>query len=251
MLSQAIWWSSIALETVLLVRGFRGKLASRYPFFYSYLAFVLFEDLSSLVVYRWRPGLYSSSYWATEFLGVVIGCGVVLEIYRIGLLRYPGAARMARNTLMFVFVMASTKALVAAAYVPQGWLDVNTLQVEGTLRSVQAAFLVALVALFLFYSIPFRRNLRGILLGYGLFVGERVIALVFVPEQGKDFWFYAYSASYLAALGIWLTHLWSYSAVPGEEPSSRQLEIDYQRLASATLRRLQAARGQLAKAVRP
>jgi hypothetical protein len=249
MLSQAIWWSSIALETVLLVRGFRGRLASRYPFFYAYLAFVLFEDLSSLIVYRWNPKLYGYSYWATEFLGVVIGCGVVLEVYRIGLLQYPGAARMARNVLMFVFALASTKALVAASHDPKGWLDVNTLQVEGTLRSVQGAFLVALVALFLFYSIPFQRGLRGILLGYGLFVAERVVALVFVSTEGRDFWFYAYSASYLVALGIWLTHLWSYSAVPGEEPCST-LEVDYQRLASATLRRLQAARGQLAKAVR-
>jgi hypothetical protein len=251
MLSQAIWWSSIALETLLLVRGLRGKLASHYPLFYAYLAFVLFEDLSSLIIDRWAPQSYSSTYWATEFLGVLIGCGVVLEIYRIGLLRYPGAARMARNILMLVFVLASTKALVAASNAPQGWLNVNTLQVEGTLRAVQAVFLSALVALFLFYSIPFRKNLRGILLGYGLFVGARVIALLFVPAEGYDFWVYAYSASYLAALGTWLTHLWSYSGVPGEEQSGSQLETDYQRLASATLRRLQAARGQLIKAVRP
>ena len=250
MLSQVIWWSSIALEAVLLVRGLRGRLSSRYPFFYVYLAFVLFQDLSSLVIYRWDPRLYIYSYWVTEFLGIVIGCGVVLEIYRIGLLQYPGAARMARNILLFVFVLASMKALVAAFYVPQGWLDVNTLQVEGTVRSVQAAFLIALVALFLFYSIPFRGQLRGILLGYGLFVAERVIALLFVPTKGHNFWFYAYSASYLAPLGIWLTYLWSYSEVSDEELSSAQLEVDYQRLASATLRRLQAARGQLARAVR-
>jgi hypothetical protein len=250
MLSQAIWWSSIALETLLLIRGFQGKLAFRYPVFYSYVAFVLFEDFSSFVIYRWNPRVYSYSYWATEFLGVVIGCGVVFEIYRMGLLRYPGTARMARNLLILIFVVASVKALTAAAADPRWWSQSSTLEIEQTLRAVQAILMVALVALFLFYSIPFGTNLRGILLGYGLFIGVRVICLTFVSAAGRGFWFYAYSASYLVVLSIWLAHLWSYREMPDSEPPTGRLENDYQRVAAATRRRLQAARRQLVKAGR-
>jgi hypothetical protein len=65
---------------------------------------------------------------------------------------------------------------------------------------------------------------------------------------GKDFWFYAYSASYLVALSLWLGYLWSYQAIP--EAENAQLERDYQLIMTTTQRRLQEARGQLRKAVR-
>jgi hypothetical protein len=127
MLSQAIWWGSIALEILLLVRGFLGKLAPRYPAFYAYLAFVLFEDLSALFIDRWNhnPYIYNYTYWITEFLGIAIGCGVVFEIYRKGLLQFPGTARMARNALLFVFVLALTKALVVAGKDPRWWVEAS------------------------------------------------------------------------------------------------------------------------------
>jgi hypothetical protein len=120
---------------------------------------------------------------------------------------------------------------------------------ERALRAVQAAAILALVALFLLYSIPFGRNLRGILLGYGLFVGERVVCVTFVSLQTHDFWFYAYSASYLAALSLWLGYLWSYQPTPVPK-GSLQLEYDYQRIAAATRRRLQETSGYLRRVVR-
>src|SRR4029077_20261400 len=102
MLTQVIWWSSIALELLLLVRGFRTKLAFRYPVFFGYLFFVLvFEDLLSFLN-RWNSSAYFYLYWITEYAGVLIGCGVVLEIFRVALQRFPGTARMARNALLVV-----------------------------------------------------------------------------------------------------------------------------------------------------
>jgi hypothetical protein len=122
-------------------------------------------------------------------------------------------------------------------------------KIERALRTVQATAILALVALFLFYSIPFGRNLRGILLGYGLFIGERVICLTFIPPQGHHFWFYAYSASYIVALSLWLGHLWLYQPTP-EPKANIKLDDEYQRIAAGTRRRLQETRGYLRKAVR-
>ena len=195
--------------------------------------------------------IYPTIYWIAEFLSVMFGCLVVFEIYRVGLAAYPGTARMARNVLALVFAISLAKGIANAWSDPRWWLQANALEIERILRAVQALAIVALVALFLSYSIPFRTNLRGILLGYGLFVGVRVVCLTFVPAAGQDFWFYAYSASYVAALGIWLAHLWSYSESRVPEPTTARLETDYQTVAAATRRRLVAARGQLAKAVRP
>jgi hypothetical protein len=68
-----------------------------------------------------------------------------------------------------------------------------------------------------------------------------------VSQQTRDFWYYAYSASYVTALSLWLGHLWSYQPIPQPKAS---LELEYQRIAVGTRRRLQEARGYLRKAVR-
>jgi len=253
MLGQAIWWSSITIEAVILARALFGKLLNQYPAFYAYLLFVWMQSLLRFSVYHARPQLYPKVYWITEGVGVLAGCAVVFEIYRVGLRAYPGTARLARNLLAFVFLLAFAKATIETGNNPLWWSTATTLDLELALRVAQALALVALVALFLFYAIPFGRNLRGILLGYGLFLGESVVWLSFAPRSGENFrafWSPVHAGSYSVVLLVWALHLWSY--VPNPEPrSSVRLEAQYQRMAAATGRRLQEARGYLAKAVRP
>jgi hypothetical protein len=253
MVNQVLWWCNIALECLLIVRGIRGKLAARYQVFYSYVSFVLFQELLRFATYQWHQQLYRNVYWTTEFLAVMLGCAVVFEIYRVGLSAYPGAARMARNALALVFALALAKALANTANDPRWWVDATYRSIEGTLRTVQAVAIIALVALFLFYSIPFGRNLRGILLGYGAFIAVSVVSLTLSragASMPEDIWSYVFPASFLIALCLWATHLWSYSPNPVPKRAVR-LEQEYLRVAAATRRRLQDARGYLARVVRP
>jgi len=89
MVGQIIWWSCIALETFLLVRGYVSRLWARFPVFYAYILFVWLQSLLRFFIFHSRPEFYSAVYWITEGLGVLIGCGVVFEIYRAGLAAYP------------------------------------------------------------------------------------------------------------------------------------------------------------------
>ncbi len=249
MLSDSIWWSALALEALLLIRGWKCGLLHRHPIFYGYVSFVLIQSVLRFVISQWSAEAYRYAYWTTEYLAAVAGCAVVFEIYRIGLYSYPGAARIIRNVLMFVFAMAFAKGLANVTNFHQWWEEATALDVERTVRTVQGIAIIALVSLFLAYSIPFGKNLRGILLGYSLFIAGRVICLTFVSPQGRDFWFYAYSASYVVVLSLWLAHLWSYHPVP-EAQTRGNLERDYQMLAAATQRRLRETAGFLRKAVR-
>jgi hypothetical protein len=253
MFNESIWWGCVALEVLLLTQGFRSKLASRYPAFYTYISFVLLQEVIRFAVHHWRPHLYRSLYWSTEILAVMFGCLVVFEIYRVGLSAFPGTARMARNVLVLAFAVALMKALANVWNDPRWWMEAAATDIEGVLRAVQAVAIVVLVALFLFYSIPFGKNLRGILFGYGFFVSWSVACLPFVSSAGIDLRHVLgrlYPLSYFFVLGIWLAHLWSYS--PNAQPQvEAHLEQAYQRLAAATHRRLREARGYLVRAAGP
>ena len=249
MLSHLIWFGSAGLEVLLLIRGWQSGILRRYPLFYGYISFVVLQDVLRFLASFCSKAVYFYTYWTLEYLAVAVGCAVVFEIYKIALQSYPGAARITRNVLMFVFAMAFAKGLASGLPIHQVLTEDAALNFERIVRTVQGIAITALVALFLAYAIPFGKNLRGILLGYSLFVVERIICLAFIHPIGHDFWFYAYSASYIAVLGLWLAHLWSYHPLP-EAQTRMALERDYRELAAATQRRFRKTAGFVRKAVR-
>lgn len=249
MLSNFIWVAGVALEALLLIRGWKVGLLRRYPIFYGYIAFVLLQGLPLYAAQTRGREVYTYTFWTFEYLGIAAGCAVVYEIYKLALDSYPGAARIARNALMFVFAMVFAKGLANGVNMHKVWDEVGALGVERMVRTVQAVALLSLVILFLVYSIPFGKNLRGILLGYSVFIAVRVICLVFVPPKGHDFWFYAYSGSYAVVLSLWLAHLWAYGPVP-QAQTRGNLARDYQALAAETRRRFREAAGFFRKAAR-
>jgi hypothetical protein len=247
-----IWSAGFLLEIVLLIRGRNTKLAAQYPSFYLYLSFVLVQSVLRLFVNNLYPNLYSYVYWTTEFLGAAIGCLVVFEIYRAGLGSYPGTARMARRLLGILFVLAVTKALVDASQDSEGWAATTTFDIVRAVRTVQAVGIAALISLFLVYAVPFGRNLKGILFGYGLYVGAAVIGFSFAQPTGDTFsriWAVLNPASYGLALTLWAVYLWAPQAHP--EATSLRMEEQYQQVAARTRRGFDQARGYLGKVINP
>lgn len=250
MISFLIWSLGVPLEILLVVRGVQQGLLRRYPAFYAYICFVFAND-SLVYAIRFSPRVYVYFYWVTEFLGLILGCLVLLEFYRVALKSYPGTARMARAFLSLLFAVALVKTVVKTLSVPVWWFNATPAQVEGLLRVCQLLAILSLVALFLFYSVPFGKNLRGILFGYGFFVSWSVFCLALVASgvaKANSLWSYTFPLSYLISLGVWTVHLWSYQPNPVPDRAI-PLEQEYQRVAAATQRRLHTARGYLAKAV--
>jgi hypothetical protein len=236
MLNVMIWSVGIFLEILLLVRGFQEKLYRQFPIFYLYLLFVMLNDVVSMGVYRWVPNYYLQVYWVTQFLSLAIGSGIIFEIYRVALRSFPGAARMTRYVLLIVFGAIFAKALT----IPSGgvftWLAAASIMLERNLRIVQALAIVTLGLLFLWYAIPFGKNLKGILFGYSLFIGLSIVQFTlwrYSLEQIKPFWSYAQPVCYLLVMGIWVRTLWFADSLPEVNPDV-QIEIDYELLMATT-----------------
>jgi hypothetical protein len=250
MFSLSIWLVGIALELILVIRGVQRGIFRRYPVFYSYIVFVVVTDI---LLFAIRPTVhpYLYLYWVAEFVGLLLGCLVFFEFYRVALKPYPGTARVARALLAIVFAAAVVKTIATIANVPQWWWNAKPAQVEGVLRVCQLLAILALTLLFLFYSIPFGKNLRGILLGYGFFVSWSVLCLALVAAgvaRADTLWSYTYPISYVLSVVVWTVHLWSYQPNPIPDRAI-PLEQEYLRVAAATQRRFHDARGYLAKAV--
>ena len=253
MFSSALWLSGPVLESVLLIRAVQGNFLKQYKVFYSYLSWVLLRDLSLILIYYVWPTVYRYAYWYTLFVSILLGCGVVWEVYKVALSRYPGAARMARNVLLFLFLITMARIFVNAWNSPN-WLPARTsLESERDLRVVQAALLLGLAALLAYYAIPMGRNLKGMILGYGVFLGTSLIHLSLRNSLGDSFqlwWQYIQPLAYLLVLLTWCATLWSYAPSP-EPRTCPHIEADYQSLATATRKQLIAARSSLLRATRP
>src|SRR5437879_12440990 len=114
MFALAVWMVGLALEAVILARAIRAGFLTKYWLFYLYLGWVFALSSVRLIIYLAEPAYYRVLYWYTQPLSVLIGCGLVWEIYRQAFRRYPGAARMARNLLLFLLPMLFSKLVVNA-----------------------------------------------------------------------------------------------------------------------------------------
>ncbi len=253
MVSMTIWCVAIFLEALLLFRGVQQKLFRRYPYFYSYILFVFLEEFLRFIAYRWDAQLYFKVYWSTQYLSLLIGSTVIFEIYRIGLRAFPGTARMARALLLIVFAAIFAKVLENPSGGIFQWLALRAEELERTLRVVQASALLVLVALCIWYAIPFGRNLKGIVYGYGVFVSMSILQLSAASRLWSYIgvvWSYLQPCSYLLVLGIWAAALWASDSFAEARPSGKN-GCDYGALAASTRELLEQARARVGSAVRP
>jgi hypothetical protein len=253
MLTQVIWWTANLLEAVLLGRASWQKFIKAYPLFYTYLAFVLLTSLSRFYMYVWHAPLYTNFYWATQGVSVFLGFAVVWEICRQALAHYPGAFRMVRTSFLIIFVIVSSK-IIVNVLVGESWsLAATIAEEERDFRVVQAFLLLVMAGLISFYRIQIGRNLRGMMLGFGFFIGTSVLNLTIRSYFGDAFqiwWQYLQPAAFVVVLLIWCVTLWSYWPNPEPEVESR-IEQDYHAIVRATRQRFRQARAHVGRAVRP
>jgi hypothetical protein len=229
MLTQTIVWIAFFLELLILVRGIQGRLFLRFPLFFSYLAYVFLQSIVLYAIFQSAPEHYTNAYWYCEFVALVFGSLILVEIYRIALRPYPGTARIARNLLLFVFALTFAKVLVNQSFGAVYWPATTTAELERNLRVVQGFAILAMVVVLFLYSIPRDRNLRGILGGYGFFVACTIVQLSLLTHLGSSFnrlWSYAQPFSYVVVLCVWAVTLWSPAPETISPPAALHLAVE-------------------------
>jgi hypothetical protein len=242
------------LNSLILYRAFRGNYAREYPLFYAYIVCVFAVDIIRAPAHYWgSPLLYRNIYWPTQFLSLVVGYGIILDIIRKALNPYPGAERFARISVLAVF--AAVFSFVAFQTLTQpNWSPATCYgELERDLRAVQVLVLAGVLSVVSYYRIAVGRNLKGIILGYGLYIAFCVISPALRSYFGaslENVWEYGALNVYMTSQVIWVAALWNYAPNPVPEMPPR-LESDYESLALRTKGALGAMRSHIGRVVRP
>jgi hypothetical protein len=243
------FWSitlvGIAVDAVLFFRGLTARLASKYPFFYFYSGSVL---LGSILVVT--PGIYPRGYWQTQLLTLIAGYGILLEILNHVFAPYPGADRFAKTTVVIVFVLVLGFVLIFPVIKP-GTSAGTMIEFERDLRTVQAIFICALLAVISYYRIEVGRNMKGMIAGYGLYIVTSLVTLATRSYAGMaEQHVFSEPIFFDISLVIWMISLWSYSPNPVPEPRI-SLDTDYEAAVARTKSLFGTLRGYLVRTGRP
>lgn len=198
---------------VVLVRGAWRALWKKYPFFYFPL---LGNMVASAVVAPWVLLHYRSMYgwyWAMQFATMFAACGNFLEILRHGFSIAPNArlfAQSVRYMVLGVVGVFATLCLIG----PRGREHQRQfILFERDFRTIQAFLLLVLVAGIFYFGIQLGKNVKGILLGYGIYIGSSLVALALdsrFPSSFSPAWQVLQPLAYVVSLLIYLFSLWTY-----------------------------------------
>lgn len=224
------------MESIIVLRALRSRLFSEYPLFHAYVVCVLGSEVSRLAVYHYRPPLYTNWWWGTEFLSLLMGYFVIFDIFEKALAGYEGVKRLARVVGLVVLagiVAFTTFQLLARSYLAQG---LTSIEVERNLRGAELLLLGGILFLAAYYRIPMGRNLKGIIVGYGLYVAIVVVGNAvwsYLGDSSRTVVSTVRSDSYFTALMVWTISLWSYQ--PNPVPNKPiELNEDYQAMVTRT-----------------
>ena len=217
MLSLIVWCCCSLLEVLILFRGFRAKTVTKYPLFYVQLALVLFVGFSIYAASVLDPAWYGRWYWAGQLLTMFVACGIILEILRHPLSQYPFLKTFAKTARLVLFAVVFCFATVYLM-IPGAWrVETTNILFERDFRAFQAILLLTILAGIFFYRVPIGRNLKGMFLGYGVYVAASLIVLSVRLYEGPAFgsrWYFLQPFSYIIAVVIWTFSLWTYHPDP-------------------------------------
>lgn len=231
-----IWWMAIGLEAVFLIRALVARTLAKYPYFFAYILCIFLVEATRFFVYTGHKADFRNVYWSTQFLTIAMAYGVMLEVLRQVLKRYQGAARFADPLLWLTFLSVVTYITYKSVSV-NNWSEAQTgFKLERDLRTVQAFVILGILLIVSYYGIELGRNLKGMILGYGTYLGIHIMELAIQTYMGPR-----YDAAWRAVspyltfipMTIWVATVWSYHPPPEIVPSA-QVEADYESLARRT-----------------
>jgi len=170
--------AGFALQVPLVAAVLAKKLWRSFPLFTVY---AVFNFLASATLYPimtgGSPWLYFYAYWICEAVGVLLGFGVVYEVFKSLFGDYSALRRLAIVGFRWALTGLVVLGIIVAYAQSSG--DRNPLMgavllVEETTRTVEVGLLMFLFLFSRAFGLHWRQHVFGVALGLGIFVATEL-----------------------------------------------------------------------------
>lgn len=219
LVNRLIYFVSMAAIALTLARSGRSRMFRRYALFYFQLACAFFAGVFGFfIVFRREDRVaYSAFYWNAQFATMILACGNIVEILRHAF-GYSRETRRFARSINIALSAAAGAFLLAFLSGPKNWrATAYFVSIERDFRAAQALILLSLLAAVVYFGVTLGRNLTGIFLGYGLYVGSALVTLAIESHFPRSFsgsWVVLEPLAYAISLFVYLFSLWTYDPPP-------------------------------------
>ncbi len=239
--------SAVVLLCLLIWRLAKRRLWSYYPYLSIFVIYRCLADVALFPIDRYRPHWFAAAYWRLEAITLALQFLVNWEFFRGLFVQHSTTQRIARK-LLFIIEIGVLPAILLL-----GWSQASLFRnlslplppvVEQYLCLAQASLLLIPAAVAWYYRIPLGRNLRGLGLGFGLYLLVR--AVNFASLQAfhgfAPYWRMLTPMTFIVMIAVWLWAFWEKDGEPkggsADEAVHSSWKMEWQFLWSRALMRL-------------
>jgi hypothetical protein len=175
----ALWFAGLGFQLLLFLVLVLKKFWNKFPVFFAY-SLLGVAGGAGLYFVRSSPSLYFYAYWVIEGLGLLLGFGVIFEVFKRLLYPYPALKKLAAIAFQTAIVLLITLGCIAAYLQPsaeKSRLVAGVFAAEEGTRIIEIGLLMFLFAFSTVFGLHWRQYTFGIALGLGLFVAVELIVV--------------------------------------------------------------------------
>ncbi len=229
--SSAVMLFTVSLQILLALHMARKRILQEYPVFFCYTVFTVCHQVGGYLILKLVPSftIYFYYFWMGNSISILLGFGVIRELFNSVLQRYEGILELSRLLFRWALVLllvVSTLAALASPSQEAFPISVAVLTLERIVRIVQCGLILFLFLFAKTLGLSWRHHSFGIAFGFALFAAVSIVVYGVRMHLGSV----AAPAvetliptSYMLASSIWAAYLFSPVPQPmqlSEAPSS-------------------------------
>lgn len=216
-ISLVIWIAALTLATGTLLLFLRRTLWRTYPFLLAYVIWLIIGNSALLIGFRFFNSVYTSLYWHSDTVDVVLRFMVVWEVFHQ---TFPKGSGLNRSLSKGLGIVAFLLLVFACAtfWGYQNYANLRSIHMalDRSFDFVQAVMILGTLLMARYYGVTFGRNVRGIALAFGGWVSISTVnsAMVDLTNSFLPYWYYLRPLSFLVMMVAWIWAVWVYEPNP-------------------------------------
>lgn len=226
--------SAVLGEALLLWRLSKQRQSSRYPYLTAYVVYDLLCNLALFPTSVYKPNWFATFFWRQEMIALFLRFLLNWEFFR-GLFGQWSTLRALTWRALLMVELGVLPTLLMLSWVQAPMLEGLRMHlwpvVEQYVSLAQAFLLLTPAAVASYYRLPLGRNLRGLCMGYGIYLFARSVDFASLQAfRGfAPYWQILTPVMFIGMTVVWLWAFWEYA------PSSQRADLNEAQCASSEM----------------